>query len=53
MLETTHQLIERVGNGLGLSREDIDYILSIDKEHIFEIKLSSGKTHQAVFNKVF
>lgn len=47
MLETTHQLIERVGNGLGLSREDIDYILSIDKEHIFEIKLSSGKTHQA------
>jgi glutamate dehydrogenase/leucine dehydrogenase len=36
-----------VGKKLGLSQEDIDYIISIDKEHIFEIKLSTGKMHQA------
>lgn len=47
MLETAHHLIERVGASLGLSREAIDYVLKIDKEHIFDITLSNGATHKA------
>lgn len=40
-------MIERVGKTLGLSREDIDYLLCTDKEHVFDIKLSNGTTHKA------
>lgn len=47
VLESAHHLIERVGKQLGLGREEIDYVLSIDHEHIFDIKLSNGSTHQA------
>lgn len=47
MLQSAHATIERVGKTLGLSREDIDYLLSIDQEHIFDIKLSNGNTHKA------
>lgn len=47
MLQSAHAAIERVGHQLGLSREDIDYLLSIDQEHIFDIKLSNGSTHKA------
>ena len=47
MLASAHAAIERVGKTLGLSREDIDYLLSIDQEHIFDIKLSNGNTHKA------
>lgn len=47
MLKSAHSLIKRVGSTLGLSAEDVDYLLKIDKEHIFEIKLSSGETYNA------
>lgn len=47
MLKTTQHLIEQVGKNLGLSPEDIAYILKIDKEHVFDITLSNGSTHQA------
>ena len=41
------ELIKRVGESIGLSQKDIDYVLSIDNEHIFDITLASGKTHKA------
>lgn len=47
MLETAQQLIERVGEQIGLDREDIDYVLNIDHEHVFDIQLSNGNTHKA------
>lgn len=47
MLETARQLIERVGEQMGLEREEIDYVLSIDHEHVFDITLSNGSTHKA------
>lgn len=47
MLQSAHATIEKVGKTLGLSREDIDFLLSIDQEHIFDIKLSNGNTHKA------
>lgn len=47
MLTSTHQLIERVGKKIGLSKTDIDYLLKIDKEHVFTITLDSGAKHQA------
>lgn len=47
MLNSTKNLIEEVGKKIGLSKEEISYILSIDKEHIFDIKLSSGSQHKA------
>ncbi|MES2971683.1 MAG: Glu/Leu/Phe/Val dehydrogenase [Patescibacteria group bacterium] len=47
MLESAHHLIERVGESLGLSQKDIDYVLSVDKEHVFDITLSTGSTHKA------
>ena len=47
MLATAHQLIERVGEQMGLDREDIDYVLGIDHEHVFDITLKNGSTHAA------
>jgi len=47
MLDTTHALINRVGEQLGLSTAQIDQILKINKEHSFEIKLSNGKKYPA------
>lgn len=47
MLASTHQLIKRLASKIGLSEQDLKYILSIDKEHVFEIELSNGKKHQA------
>ena len=47
MLSSTHKLIERVGKKIGLSKQDISYLLKIDKEHVFTITLDSGITHQA------
>lgn len=47
MLDTTRRMIERVGEQIGLTRDEIDYVLSIDREHVFDITLSSGRTHQA------
>lgn len=47
MILTTKNLIERVGAGIGLSKQEVDYVLQIDKEHVFDIALGSGKTHRA------
>lgn len=47
MLDTAHQIIEKVGKNLGLSRADIDYLLKTDSEHIFDITLSNGNKHKA------
>lgn len=47
MLDTAQSLIRRAGRRLNLSDEDIEQILKINAEHIFEIKLSSGKSLQA------
>jgi glutamate dehydrogenase/leucine dehydrogenase len=47
MLDTAQNLIRRAGKQLNLSDEDIEQILKINAEHIFEIKLSSGTSLQA------
>jgi glutamate dehydrogenase/leucine dehydrogenase len=47
MLETAQHLITRVGQQLGLSKDDIEYLISIDHEHIFDITLKNGQTHKA------
>ncbi len=47
MLETAHELIRRVGDQLGLSQADVDYLLATDAEHEFEIELSNGNKHKA------
>lgn len=47
MLASTHAMVQRVGESLGLSEADIAYLLSIDNEHVFEIELSNGSKHQA------
>lgn len=47
MLESAHELIQRVGKQLGLGPEDIQFLLKADQEHIFEIELSNGAKHQA------
>lgn len=40
-------MIEKAGEHLGLSREEVDYILKIDKEHVFNIVLEDGTEHRA------
>lgn len=47
VLASTHKLIERVGQKIGLSKQDVDYLLKIDKEHVFTITLDSGSQYQA------
>ena len=47
MLASTRQLIARVGKKIGLSEADIVYLLTIDKEHTFEIELENGSKHSA------
>jgi len=47
MLETAHALIKRVGTQLNLSDADINYLLKADAEHVFDIELSTGKSHKA------
>jgi glutamate dehydrogenase/leucine dehydrogenase len=46
MYKTTVNMIEATGKRLGLSREEIDYLLKIDKEHLFEIE-HKGVKHKA------
>lgn len=46
MLATTHQMIRRVGERIGLSRSQIEYLIKTDAEHEFTIKLSTGRTAQ-------
>lgn len=47
MLDTAHTFITRAGKNLGLSDSEIASILATDKEHQFEIGLSTGKVLQA------
>lgn len=47
MLETVHELIRRAGKRLGLSAQEIDYLLKTDAEHEFEIELSNKKRFKA------
>lgn len=47
MILTAKSLITRVGKNIGLSAAEIDYVLSIDKEHVFDIKMSNGRTLKA------
>lgn len=46
MLDTAHGLIARAGKKLGLDDKEIEKLIKIDAEHIFKIKLSSGKVFQ-------
>lgn len=47
MLETAQALITRAGRKLGLDDETIDKLIATDAEHVFKIKLSSGKEFDA------
>ena len=47
MLETAHAIIVRAGKKLGLSKEEVDFLLKADAEHVFDITLDSGSTHKA------
>lgn len=47
MLESVHKVIHRAGKKLGLSEEEIKYLLNSDAEHEFEIELSNGRRHKA------
>lgn len=47
MILTAQKLIQKAGKHLGLSQDEIDYILKIDKEHVFDIKLDDGRVHRA------
>jgi glutamate dehydrogenase/leucine dehydrogenase len=47
MLRATHALVRNVADKLGLSDEDIEYLLKAEAEHAFDIKLSTGKNHRA------
>jgi glutamate dehydrogenase/leucine dehydrogenase len=47
VLETAHELIQRVGRRLGLNQEEINYLLKADAEHEFEIELSNKKRYKA------
>ncbi len=44
MLQTTHKLIQDIGTKIGLTEGDIDKLIAIDKEHVFDIELKSGKS---------
>jgi glutamate dehydrogenase/leucine dehydrogenase len=47
MLETAHTLITRAGKKIGLDAKTIDKLIKTDAEHVFIIKLGSGKQFQA------
>lgn len=47
MLDTAQAIIEKAAKKMGLGRADIDYLLSIDKEHVFDITLGNGSVHKA------
>lgn len=47
MLETTHSLIRSVGKKIGLDEPAINALIQIDKEHVFDVELRSGKTFKA------
>ena len=47
MLNTAHALITRSGKKLGLSKDEIEKLIKINKEHVFEITLENGKKFNA------
>lgn len=47
MLDTAHALIARAGKNLGLDDDTIAKLIKTNAEHVFEIKLASGKTFPA------
>ncbi|MCK9641719.1 MAG: Glu/Leu/Phe/Val dehydrogenase [Prolixibacteraceae bacterium] len=47
MLDTAQALIKRGGKTLGLSEKQTRDLIKINKEHVFEIELSSGKKLKA------
>jgi len=47
MLDTAHALITRAGKKLGLDEQTIQKLIDVDAEHVFEVKLDSGKTFSA------
>lgn len=47
MILTAQSLIQKAGKHLGLSKDEIDYILKIDYEHVFDITLDDGRVHRA------
>lgn len=47
MILTAKNLIEKAGKDLGLSKQEVDYVLNIDKEHVFDITLKNGTVHRA------
>ena len=47
MILTAQHLIQKAGKHLGLSKDEIDYILKIDHEHVFDITLDGGRVHRA------
>jgi glutamate dehydrogenase/leucine dehydrogenase len=47
MLETTHAIIRRAGQKLGLDEAAIDGILATDAEHVFDINLDDGRSFKA------
>ncbi len=47
MLETAQKLISDNASRLGLSQDDIQKLLKVEKEHAFEIEHSNGKTYKA------
>jgi glutamate dehydrogenase len=47
MLKTAHSIIKRTGKKLGLNDQEINELIKIDNEHVFEIELDCGKKYQA------
>lgn len=47
MLETARRQIREMGAKLGLSAEEIDSLIKLDQEHVFEIQLENGKRFPA------
>lgn len=47
MLETAHKTIKRAAKRLGLNDKELATLLQADAEHVFDIRLSSGRTHKA------
>jgi glutamate dehydrogenase (NADP+) len=47
MLKSTKLLVEKVGDSIGLSRSEVDLLLKLDQEHVFEILLDDGSTYKA------
>ncbi len=47
MLDSAQKLIRQTAKHLELSESDTNYLLSANKEHIFDITLDNGSTHKA------